>query len=34
MDMSNEELCDQLTSSAGDKFTPEEAQYAIDNLDK
>ncbi|MFR4400934.1 MAG: Ltp family lipoprotein [Peptococcus niger] len=25
-------LYDQLTSDAGDKFTPEAAQYAIDNL--
>lgn len=32
--MSIEQLRDQLTSDAGEKFTPEEAQFAIDNLDK
>lgn len=32
MSMSNQAIYDQLISDAGDKFTPEEAQYAIDNL--
>ena len=32
MPMSNEELRDQLTSDYGEKFTPEEAQYALDHL--
>ena len=32
--MSDSELYDQLTSEYGSGFTPEEAQYAIDNLDK
>ena len=32
MSMSNQAIYDQLIADAGDKFTPEEAQYAIDNL--
>ena len=32
--MSDDELFEQLTSDYGDKFTEEQAQYAIDNLDK
>lgn len=32
MNMSTEEIRDQLTSDAGEKFTPEQAQYAIDHL--
>lgn len=32
MSMSNQAIYDQLISDAGDKFTPEEAQYAVDNL--
>ena len=34
MAMSTDAIYDQLTSEAGEKFTAEEAQYAIDNLDK
>ncbi|MCZ3542547.1 Ltp family lipoprotein, partial [Lactobacillus gasseri] len=34
MNMSTAEIKDQLTSDSGDKFTPEEAQYAVDNLSK
>ncbi|WP_276342830.1 Ltp family lipoprotein [Bifidobacterium longum] len=34
MSMSSAAIYDQLVSSAGEKFTPEEAQYAIDNLNK
>ncbi|WP_269088615.1 Ltp family lipoprotein [Bifidobacterium aemilianum] len=34
MDMSPEAIRDQLTSEYGETFTPEEAQYAIDNLNK
>ena len=33
MHMSKQGIYDQLTSEYGEKFTPEEAQYAIDNLD-
>ena len=33
-DFSKAKLYDQLTSEYGSGFTPEEAQYAIDNLDK
>ena len=32
MSMSKDAIFDQLTSEYGDKFTSEEAQYAIDNL--
>lgn len=32
MHLSKKGVCDQLTSEYGGKFTPEEAQYAIDNL--
>ena len=32
--MSDSGLYDQLTSEYGSGFTPEEAQYAVDNLDK
>lgn len=32
MSMSNQAIYDQLIADAGDKFTPEEAQYAVDNL--
>lgn len=31
--MSDEDLKRQLTSDAGEGFTEEQAQYAIDNLD-
>ncbi|MBU3100832.1 Ltp family lipoprotein [Clostridium frigoriphilum] len=31
-EMSPSAVYDQLISSAGDKFTPSEAQYAKDNL--
>ena len=34
MPYSKKGLYDQLTSEYGDQFTPEEAQYAIDNLPK
>lgn len=34
MAMSKEAIREQLISSYGEKFTEEEAQYAIDNLDK
>ena len=34
MDMSKDAIYDQLTSEYGEKFTAEEAQYAIDNLDE
>jgi hypothetical protein len=30
--MSAAEIYDQLISEYGDKFTPDEAQYAVDNL--
>ncbi|MFC5542088.1 Ltp family lipoprotein [Ureibacillus suwonensis] len=30
--MSNSAIYDQLVSEYGEKFTPEEAQYAIDHL--
>ena len=30
--MSKSAIFDQLTAEAGDKFAPEDAQYAIDNL--
>lgn len=30
--MSKYALCDQLTSEYGEKFTQQDAQYAIDNL--
>ena len=33
MSMSKAGLYDQLTSEYGEKFTAEEAQYAVDNLD-
>lgn len=33
MHMSKQRIYDQLTSEYGEKFTAEEAQYAIDNLD-
>lgn len=32
MNMSIEEIRDKLTSDAGEKFTPEEANYAIQHL--
>lgn len=32
MHMSKQGIFDQLTSEYGEKFTPEEAQYAIDNI--
>ena len=32
MHMSKQGIYDQLTSDAGDKFSPEAAQYAVDNL--
>lgn len=32
MSMSDSAIYDQLISDYGEKFTPEEAQYAIDNL--
>ena len=32
MHMSKARIYDQLTSENGEKFTPEEAQYAIDNI--
>ena len=32
MNMSKQGIYDQLTSEAGEKFTAEEAQYAVDNL--
>lgn len=32
--MSPEAIRDQLTSEYGEKFTQEEADYAIDNLNK
>ena len=32
MHMSKQGIYDQLTSEYGEKFTAEEAQYAIDNL--
>nr|WP_241963178.1 Ltp family lipoprotein [Staphylococcus simulans] len=31
--MSKAEIFDQLTSEYGEKFTTEEAQYAVDHLD-
>lgn len=31
--MSKQDIYDQLVSEYGGQFTPEEAQYAIDNLD-
>jgi len=31
--MSKDAIYDQLTSEYGEKFTAEEAKYAIDNLD-
>ena len=34
MDMSASNIYDQLISEYGEQFTSEEAQYAIDNLDK
>lgn len=30
--MSKDAIYDQLISDAGDKFTEEQAQYAVDNL--
>ena len=32
MNMSKNAIYDQLISPAGEKFTKEEAQYAVDNL--
>lgn len=32
MSMSTDRIYEQLTSEYGEGFTPEEAQYAIDNL--
>ena len=32
MHMSKQGIYDQLTSEYGEEFTPEEAQYAIDNI--
>lgn len=32
MHMSKSEILDQLTSSAGERFTQEQAQYAVQNL--
>ena len=32
MAMSKDAIYDQLTSDAGEKFTAEEAQYAVNNL--
>ena len=32
MHMSKQRIYDQLTSEYGEKLTPEEAQYAIDNI--
>ena len=32
MDMSSEAIRDQLTSEYGEKFTDEEADYAVSNL--
>jgi hypothetical protein len=34
MSMSSEAIRDQLTSDYGEKFTQEEANYAIENLNK
>lgn len=34
MSMSKDAIYDQLTSEYGEKFTTEQAQYAIDNLDE
>lgn len=34
MSMSPEAIRDQLTSENGEKFTQEEADYAIENLNK
>lgn len=34
MSMSKDAIYNQLVSEYGEKFTPEEAQYAIDNLDE
>jgi hypothetical protein len=33
MNLSKERVLEQLSSPAGEKFTAEEAQYAIDNLE-
>lgn len=33
MSMAKNKVYDQLTSEFGEKFTPEEAQYAVDHLD-
>ena len=33
MGMSDDEIRDQLSSEYGEKFTDEEADYAVDNLD-
>ena len=33
MGMSNDEIRDQLSSEYGEKFTDEEADYAVSNLD-
>ncbi|MDV5961861.1 Ltp family lipoprotein, partial [Staphylococcus aureus] len=34
LNMSTREIYDQLISEYGGRFTPSEAQYAIDHLDK
>ncbi|UXV35933.1 Ltp family lipoprotein [Staphylococcus sp. IVB6181] len=34
MNMSDDAIYDQLKSDAGDKFTPEEARYGVDNMSK
>jgi hypothetical protein len=34
MAMSPEAIRDQLTSDAGEKFTPEEADYAVQHLNQ
>ncbi|QBX10103.1 hypothetical protein JavanS410_0002 [Streptococcus satellite phage Javan410] len=34
MHMSKQAIIDQLSSDMGDKFSEEDAQYAVDNLDK
>lgn len=34
MSMSKDAIYNQLVSEYGEKFTAEEAQYAIDNLDE
>ena len=34
MHMSKQAIIDQLSSDMGDKFSEDDAQYAVDNLDK